>query len=160
MENNSYITCKNIIKIEHNKLRSQLKSALCWVKNYISILMLSLVNKKIKICVNIPDFICALAINLLSKKMNECLAASFLYIDIKKNCCKIKRKTFKKIAYYCYNGKKYCLHAFDILPLHFHHDCDCECDENIKVKIAQMEGFCKFFSEIISMSEAYTGSFN
>ncbi len=74
---------------------------------------------------------------------------------MKKRCYRIKRKTFKKIAYYCHDGKKYRLHVFDILPLHLYDNCDCTCDVNIKAKIAQMEGFCKLFNEIINMSEAY-----
>lgn len=157
MKNKSYITCKKIIKIEHQKLRSQLKSAICWIRNYISTLMMTLVNNKIKICTQIPDFVCALSVNMLSKEERECAASSFLYINMKKECCEIKRKTFRKIAYYCHDGETYRLHIFDILPLTEYCHIDCNIQSNIKAKISQMEGFCKLFSEIINMSDAYVG---
>jgi len=144
--------CESILNINHTKLRKQLKSAMCWAKNYKCVLSMTLVNSKIIIPVDIPDFIYALCINLLKKCEVDC-ASSFYIIEHVNKCCDLVKKRFKKIANYCHCGQMHKLKPTDILPMDICHMND----DNIKNKINKLEGFIRFFDEIITISEAYCG---
>lgn len=145
---------QTLIKVKHEKLRKTLNSALCWLKNYRSILMMTLINEKIIIDVELPDFIGAIAMNLLEECNHEDNVPSFYYINLEKNGCeKLVRKTFKRIAFYTYNSEKFNLKPYHILPLSITQDC---IDYNkVYKKIAQLDGFCRLFDEIINISSGY-----
>lgn len=148
--------CNQMASIEHKKLQKQLHSAICWIKNYKSILFMTLVNTKITVSVSIPDFVYALTINLLEKRDHKYAkqnAGSFLIIEYAGNekCCQLAKKTFKKIAKYCKNNNQYDLKPKYILPIEL-----CYLTEhNIKNKLDKLDGFIKLFNEIIDISVAY-----
>jgi hypothetical protein len=145
-------TCDDqLLIIEHKKLQTQLKSSIYWIKNYISLLSMTLVNKDVFIKTEIPEFVYQLAINMLCENKNNYKAENFRYIE----CGRCKKKTFEKIAFYCYDRQKQQLSPCDILPLHTTFNLECITQEIIKEKIAKLEGFVKLFEEIINISEIY-----
>lgn len=160
MNKDEYLSKSNhkTIKFEHEKLREQIKSAICWIKNYKSYLFMMMTSNKIRINCEIPLFIYELSVNLMSKKNDnhdcETNGANFFILERSNNTSKIVAKRFKNIGNYYCDGKKYYITPNDILPFDIE---DCELDKNIiDTKIAKLDAFIYFFNEVVKMSNIYS----